>query len=90
MVTAMRTLRPSAWDSDCVTSSETRVSMKPLVNSLGTASKMVPSMSPRGFTMLMNDAANGPKSTDFNDSRASAHASDNDLLTILTLPAKPT
>ena len=73
-MTAMRVGRPKAFSNAAANAGASLVSMKVLVNSLGTANRMVPSMSPNGFAIRRKAAWAGPSSSRSNCSRARSQA----------------
>ena len=73
-VMAMRTVRPRDAVRAAVSWLEARSSIHDFVKALGTASRIVPSMSPRGRADRSMDVAAGPSSLVGTVSSASAHA----------------
>ena len=73
-VMAMRTVRPREAVRAAVSWLEARSSIHDFVKALGTASRIVPSMSPRGRADRSMDVAAGPSSLVGTVSSASAHA----------------
>ena len=83
-VMAMRTVRPREAVRAAVSWLEARSSIHDFVKALGTAKRIVPSMSPRGRADRSMDVAAGPSSLVGTVSSASAHALV--MVSVATLP----